>query len=170
LTELRQFLGGHQRIAIDTNVFVYLLQHSERYTGLAETVFGWVKRPGHSAVASTIVLTELLVPLYREAGSIGDFLTGKLATLDVLPYRAAGEEKPPGLLTLLASYPNLEWISADFDIANLAAQYRARYRLQTPDALHAATAVHAGATGFVTNDFSFNRVEEFKTFQLETLH
>jgi predicted nucleic acid-binding protein len=169
LTELRKSLVGHQRIAIDTNIFVYLLQHSERYTEMAEAVFAWVKQPGHSAVVSTIVLTELLVPLYRQAGSIGHFLTGKLSSLDVLPYRAAGEESSSGLLMLLATYANLEWIAADFGIADLAAQYRARYRLKTPDALHAATAVHSGATGFVTNDASFNRVEEFETLQFETL-
>jgi predicted nucleic acid-binding protein len=71
-------------------------------------------------------------------------------------------------LEVLATYPNLEWITADFGIADLAARYRARYSLKTPDALHAATAVRAGATAFVTNDSAFDRVQEFKTLKLET--
>jgi predicted nucleic acid-binding protein len=147
-------LAGHRRIAIDANVFIYLIEASERYGELAQAVFEWVKQPGHSAVASTLVLTELLVPLYRERGSP----------------TANGHDKVSRARTILATYPNLEWIAADFGIADLAAQYRAQYLLKTPDALHAATAVHAGATGFVTNDGGFNRVEEFETLQFDTLH
>ena len=158
MSELRKFLGRHKRVAIDTNVFVYLLQDSERYGRLAESVFAWIKLPGNSAAASTIVMTELLVPLYKDGGSLKD-----------QPYRPSGQERAQEFLILLAHYPNLDWIAADFGIADLAAQYRASYGLKTPDALHAATAVSAGATGFITNDGAFDRVQEFETLQLEKL-
>jgi predicted nucleic acid-binding protein len=42
-------------------------------------------------------------------------------------------------------------------VASLAASLGARYRLRTADAVHLATAVHAGADRFITNnrrDFS----------------
>lgn len=133
-----------------------MLDASERYGELARAVFAWVRQPGHSAVASTVVLTELLVPLYQEPGSIGNF-------------RSSTQENAPELLEVLATYPNLEWIAADFGIADLAARYSARYGLKTPDALHAATAVRSGATAFVTNDSAFDRVREFKTVQFEKL-
>lgn len=155
---LAEFLREHKRVAIDTNIFVYLIQASEPYGGLARTLFAWVKQPGNSAVASTIVVTELLVPLYKEA------LTG-LSRLQ----QASGEKERPEVLIMLERYPNLEWIPADLAVADRAARFRARYGLKTPDALHAATAVHAGATGFVTNDASFNRVDEFRTLQFDTL-
>jgi predicted nucleic acid-binding protein len=70
---------------------------------------------------------------------------------------------------LLAKYPNLAWVDADFGIANRAAELRARYGLKTPDALHAATAIDAGVTGFVTNDAEYGRVQEFQTLQFEKL-
>jgi predicted nucleic acid-binding protein len=41
--------------------------------------------------------------------------------------------------------------------------------LRTPDALQAATAVHAGATGLITNDPVFERVEGLETLVLESL-
>ncbi len=112
-------------------------------------------------MVSTIVLTELLVPFYAESPA-GDFLLTKLTSVD-------DQRNNPDLLLVLATYPNLEWIAADFGIADLAARYRARYGLKTPDALHAATAVRAGATAFVTNDSAFDRVQEFKTVQFEKL-
>ena len=169
MSELRKFLGRHKRVAIDTNVFVYLLQDSERYGRLAESVFAWIKLPGNSAAASTIVVTELLVPLYKDGGSLEDLLSGKIHSLEDQPYRPSGQERAQEFLILLAHYPNLDWIAADFGIADLAAQYRASYGLKTPDALHAATAVSAGATGFITNDGAFDRVQEFETLQLEKL-
>jgi predicted nucleic acid-binding protein len=63
----------------------------------------------------------------------------------------------------------LEWIASNLKIADLAARIRAQHRLRTPDALEAATAAHAGATGFITNDPVFERIETFETLVLDTL-
>ena len=41
------------------------------------------------------------------------------------------------------------------------------YRLRTPDALQPATAVHARATGLITSDPVFERVEGFEALVLE---
>jgi predicted nucleic acid-binding protein len=45
----------------------------------------------------------------------------------------------------------------------------ARYHLRTPDALQAATAARSLATGFVTNDPAFERVEAFETLLFDKL-
>jgi predicted nucleic acid-binding protein len=70
---------------------------------------------------------------------------------------------------LLSTYPNLEWIAPNLEIADRAAKLRSLHRLRTPDALQAATASHAGATGFVTNDPVFERVKTFETMLLDKL-
>jgi predicted nucleic acid-binding protein len=44
-------------------------------------------------------------------------------------------------------------------IAARAAQIRATHGLRTPDAIHAATALQSGASGIVTNDAGFRRLE-----------
>jgi predicted nucleic acid-binding protein len=162
LSDLAKFLGRHKRVAIDTTVFVYFVEASERYGELAKSIFAWVKRPGNSASASTIVVTELMSHLYKEAEAARG---GKLSSL----HRGSWEEERPEIVIMLARYPNLEWVAADFAVADLAARFRARYGLKTPDALHAATAVQVGATGFVTNDTGFNRVMEFETLQFDAL-
>jgi predicted nucleic acid-binding protein len=57
----------------------------------------------------------------------------------------------------------------DLDIAQLAAHYRANYRLKTIDALIAATAIHASATGLITNDAALSRVKGLDVLVLESL-
>jgi predicted nucleic acid-binding protein len=142
---LRLFLRSHRRIALDTSVFIYQLEANSRYLALADAVFSWVERAGHEAVTSTITMTELLVPSYRDKD----------------------EHKVDAFYGLLSTYPNLQWIAPDLQTADLAAKLRAVYRLRTPDALQAATAVRAQAMGFITNDPVFARMGELETAILD---
>lgn len=147
MNHLRAFLRRHRRIGIDTSIFIYEVELNPRYVDLADPVFSWIEQPGHSAVTSTITMTELLVRPYRDSdrGQVNRYY---------------------GLLT---RYPNLEWIAPDLEVADMAARFRARHRLPTPDALEAATAAHSRATGFVTNDPTFQRVEAFETLLFDDL-
>lgn len=142
---LRLFLRRHQRIALDTSIFIYQLEADPRYVALTDSIFEWIERANHEAVTSTITMTELLVPAYRDKD----------------------EHRVDEFYGLLSTYPNLRWISPDLETADLAAQLRAAYRLRTPDSLQAATALRTQATGFVTNDPVFARIGEFKTAILD---
>jgi predicted nucleic acid-binding protein len=51
----------------------------------------------------------------------------------------------------------------------LARANRVMRRLRTPGALQAATAVHSHATGLITNDSVFERVEGLEALLLESL-
>jgi predicted nucleic acid-binding protein len=144
---LRAFLRRHRRIGLDTSVFIYQLEANERYLPFADCIFDWLERPDSKAVTSAITMTEVLVQ----------------------PYRESDEQRVDSLYALLAAYPNLEWIPAGLEIADLAARFRAVHRLRTPDALQAATAAHAGATGLITNDAVFGRVEAFEALILDRL-
>jgi predicted nucleic acid-binding protein len=144
---LRLFLRRHSRIAIDTSIFIYQLEANPRYLALADSVFAWVERAGHEAVTSTITMTELLVPSYRDDD----------------------ERRIEEFYGLLSTYPNLRWIAPDLEAADTAARIRATHKLRTPDALQAATAIQANATGFITNDPIFARIEEFETVVLDRL-
>ena len=147
LGPLRAFLRRHRRIALDTSVFIYQLEANARYLALTDQIFTWIERPGGKAVTSTITMTELLVQ----------------------PYRVADQQQADEFYVLLSTYPNLEWIAPNLEIADRAAKLRALHGLRTPDALQAATAVHAGATGLVTNDPVFERVKDFETLLLDKL-
>ena len=145
IEQLRLFLRRHRRIAIDTSIFIYQLEANPRYLALADSIFAWVERAGHEAVTSTITMTELLVPSYGDDD----------------------ERRIDEFYGLLSTYPNLRWVAPDLETADIAARIRATYKLRTPDALQAATAIQANATGFITNDPVFARIEELDTAVLD---
>jgi predicted nucleic acid-binding protein len=147
LTRLTAYLRRHRRIALDTSVFIYQLEANPRYVGLTDRIFAWLESPDRQAVTSTITMTELLVQ----------------------PYRDSQEQRVDEFYALLTTYPNLDWIAPDLEVADIAARIRAMHRLRTPDALQAATAIRAQATGLVTNDPILERVAGFETLVLDRL-
>lgn len=147
LNPLRAFLRRHRRIGLDTSIFIYQLEANPRYVTFSDPIFSWLEQPGHQGVTSTITMTELLVQ----------------------PYRDSDERRVDEFYGLLSTYPNLDWIAPNLEIADLAAQFRALYGLRTPDALQTATAAHQRATGFLTNDPIFERVAAFETLVLDHL-
>jgi predicted nucleic acid-binding protein len=92
-----------------------------------------------------------------------------LTLLEILvqPYRKKLDALVLKFFALLSTYPNLEWIDLDVDIADTAARLRADHRLKTPDAIQAATAICSGATGFLCNDAVFKRVKGFDCLLLD---
>jgi predicted nucleic acid-binding protein len=145
IARVRAFVRAHRVIAIDTCIFIYQWEANLRYSPLTDFVFRSVERSDLRAVTSTITMTELLVH----------------------PYRANSVSEVNQLFGLLSIYPNLAWIPPDLEIAARAAQIRAQHRLQTPDALQAATAVQTGATAIVTNDPLFKRVADLDVLVLD---
>ena len=55
------------------------------------------------------------------------------------------------------------------DIAQKAAELRAKYGMKTPDALHVATALNVGASVFPTNDFQLQRINDLPILILDDL-
>jgi predicted nucleic acid-binding protein len=142
---LRNAIGRHSHVALDTSIFIYHLEANPTYVLLSDCIFSWLESETSKAVTSVITLTELLAK----------------------PYRESDADTATKCYALLSSYPNLEWISPTLETANLAAKIRATHRLRTPDALQAATAIEARATAVVSNDPIFRRVPHFDTLVLD---
>ena len=132
---------------MDTSVLIYQLEKHPRYFQLSDAVFVWLERADNSAVTSTLSMTELLVPAHRD----GD-------ARRLQDYRG-----------LFSTYPGLVWLPPDLVIADTAAQLRAEYRLKTPDALQAATAIQSRVSTFLTNDLIFQCVKELEVLVLDEL-
>ena len=130
---------------MDANVFIYQIERHPKYFPITDAVLAWLERADSSAVTSTVTMTELLVR----------------------PYQEADQGRVRAFYGLFSTYPHLAWIPVDLKVADLAARIRAQYRLKTPDALQAASAIFGGATAMVTNDQIFERVVEFESIVLD---
>ena len=121
------------------------MERNSKYFPFSDAVFEWIEHHESSGVTSTVALTEILVQ----------------------PYRNANSSQAEDFYPLLTTIPNLEWIAPSLQIANSAASLRAAYRLQTPDALIASTAILSTATALVTNDAIFKRVPNLDVLVLD---
>lgn len=129
-----------ERISLDTNVFIYFLEDHPRYGSWCGSLFNLIERGHNPAVTSTVTLLELLVQ----------------------PYRDRQEELAQKIFALTSTYPKLEWVPLTMNLADQAAELRARYRLSTPDAIQLATAIGHKATRFYGNDRALQRVQEIE--------
>lgn len=142
---MADFLEHHATIGIDTSPFIYYLEGDARYASTTVVLFAAIEEGRTTAVTSTITMLELLVRPLRD---------GRATLVNAIN-------------ALAASYPNLGWVPTSLAIATRAAHLRAQYHLGTPDAIHLATALEAGASGFVTNDMTLRRVKDLEVFPLE---
>ncbi len=145
--DLRTLLRPQHRVALDTSIFIYQVEANPKYYSLSDVVFEWLEKQGNEAVTSTLSLTELLVPAYREGN----------------------EKRIQTYYGLFRTYPSLTWIPPDLEVADVAARMRAAYGLKTPDAIQAATAIYSGASAFLTNDPIFKRLKETEILILDEL-
>lgn len=110
------------------------------------------------AIAPYIITSQ---PLWDalDAGS-QHVVTSELSVLEVLvkPYRTGDTRLVSLFLGTLYGTPNFASHAITRPILERAAELRATTGLKTPDAIHAATALLAGCTLFVTNDPAFRRV------------
>lgn len=142
---LEEALGRHDRIGIDTSVFIYHLEESEKYAELVGLVFARLNRGAFDGITSVITLMELAVrPLQLGRADIADEYDGVLST-----------------------YPHLAVVDLDRLAARRAAELRAAYRLRPADALQVAACLEHRATAFLTNDRDLRRVVEMPTLLLD---
>jgi predicted nucleic acid-binding protein len=142
---LAQFLRRHRVLAADTMVFIYHLQEHPRYVPATQVILDAWEAGSHQGVTSIITLAEVLVKPLRDGND--------MAAED---YRR-----------LLTTFPNLRLYDVTQSIAEAAARLRAVHGQPMPDMIQIATAVIAGATGFVSNDPTFKRIKDLEILMLD---
>ena len=131
-------------IYLDASAFIYSLERIEPYRTLLEPMWRHAQEGNLLIVSSELVVLETLVKPLRDNDPIAQNLFKSLFD---------------------ASDVNL--IPATREIWVDAATLRANTGLKTPDALHAATAIHAECSLFITNDDDFRRVEDLPILILD---
>src|SRR5213593_3569864 len=117
-------------VGLDTAPLIYLIEENPAYLPMIKPFFEAVDRGDFQAVTSTLTLAEVLVhPMRRGDHALAD------------QYRR-----------ILLHANHVETVPVSDNIAEEAAQLRARHGLRTPDAIQLATATRSGASSFLTND------------------
>ena len=140
-------LAGHRLVALDTSVWIYHFEGSTAYGRAADGVLDAVAQGRIGAVASELVLLELLVA----------------------PLKKGAQDTADEIELALLHFPNLQLAPVTRAVLVHAAEIRARYGLRTPDAIMLATAVESGATLAVTNDSAWRKVNEIEVVLLRDL-
>lgn len=135
-------------VALDAMTIIYFVEEHPDFYPLLEPFFLAVDRGDISVVISAIALTEVLVhPLKNGDTALANrfrelFLdTDEIRTIAVTP-----------------------------EIAEIAAKLRADHSIRTPDAIHAATAIHCNADFFLTNDDQLKVLSKPSVIMIPELH
>jgi len=133
-------LSEHGVIALDTCVLIYYLEGHPVFNSATEAIITGVVRGLNQATVSTMALLELQVG----------------------PYAKGLSDMAEEYYDMLGSLPNFHWIPLTYAIADRAARLRAEHYIETPDAVHLATAMDSGATLFVTSDRDLPEIEQLE--------
>lgn len=125
-----RLLGKARQVGLDSMAFIYQFEAHPRYGPLTRALFSSLEQGAVHACTSELTVCEVL--------------TGAL--------KAKDERLAELYRQIFDLIPNLTVRPVDRACALLAAELRAEGGLRTPDALHVATALCAGARLFVTND------------------
>lgn len=124
------------RIYLDTNIWIYALEGFPAYAQELTELFTAIDQGNLFAITSELSLAEVLVkPIQNQNSSQQDL------------YKQA-----------LTSTQTLQVLPVQRDILIEASQIRAIINLKLPDAIHAATALKAQCSTFLTNDQRFQTV------------
>jgi predicted nucleic acid-binding protein len=125
------------KIALDTNVLIYFFEGIEPQAGKVEKILNTFMKRQNEGIVSTITIAEVLT---------GFYLTG-----DAL--KAAKAKKLLSDWTLNC----FKIIPVTFEIADLAANLRAKRGGRLPDALIVATAINQSVSIAYSQDKDFQR-------------
>jgi predicted nucleic acid-binding protein len=124
-------------VLLDSVALIYFLEQRPPYFDAAAEFFARIAAGDLTGIISALALAEVLVE----------------------PLRAGDAARAAAVSSVLRGYPHLALRDVDPDLAERAAELRARLNLRTPDAVHAATGLVEGAQWFVTNDLKLRRLQ-----------
>ncbi len=147
MMQLDEALVGITTLGFDTSPFIYFIERHPTYVGIMREIIRHVDEGRVIGYSSVVTLTEVLTQPKRR----GNIMVEQ-------EYR-----------NLLLHSRHFKLISITADIAEQAADLRARYSLRTPDALQIAVALRSGCQAFLTNDSDLKRVTSLRVLVLAEL-
>jgi len=137
---IRETLQRRKTYGIDTMAFIYHFEENPTYTLFTKPLFELIEAGEARGVTSTLSLMEILV----KPKQVGDHAA-------VEDYKYA-----------LTNFPNLKLRSLDLEVAEKAAELRAKHHIRPPDAIQIGTSLIEEAEVFITNDSRLKGISEIE--------
>src|SRR3954468_9212445 len=137
---------GPGAIAIDTAIFIYLIEEDPRYLSLVLPLFEEADSGKRELVTSAATLLEVLV----------------------VPYRIGDVQLAEHYERLLTRGRGIRMVDVTRDQLRAAAQLRAATGVKTPDALQMVAALGARCRAFLTNDRGLPSIPNLRIVQLSS--
>lgn len=144
MADLAAALRQHERIGVDTPIFIYHIEGTTHLAGLAGVALDELAGGAFAGVTSVLTLMEIAVK----------------------PLQMGRPDVAEEYEVLLVNYPNLVIAAIDRPTARRAAVLRAEYRLRPADALQVAACLERGATAFLSNDRELRRIADLHVWML----
>jgi len=135
---------GQGPVALDTAIFICLMERHPRFLEALKPLFGRVEDGRLRAFTSELTLMEVLVA----------------------PLRAGDAALAAKYEAILGHSRGLTLVPLDRDLLREAARVRATTGLKTPDAIQVAAARRAGCPVLLTNDRDYRSAEGLKVLQV----
>jgi Predicted nucleic acid-binding protein, contains PIN domain len=140
-------LNSVRQLGLDTPLFIYFVERNPTYVAVCREVIRLIDTGTVTGCSSVVTLTEMLT----------------------LPKRLGRTSLEQEYRELLTQSPFFRLVPVGIEVAERAAELRARYNLRTPDALQVATALVRRCEAFLTNDARLKRVTEIRVLTLDDL-
>lgn len=144
MADLAAALRQHERIGVDTPIFIHHIEGTTHLAGLAGVALDEMAGGAFAGVTSVLTLMEIAVK----------------------PLQMGRPDVAEEYEVLLVNYPNLVIAAIDRPTARRAAVLRAEYRLRPADALQVAACLERGATAFLSNDRELRRIADLHVWML----
>lgn len=135
------------KVTVDSNTLIYYFENHNEYAQYLEDLFTRIEDGDVQAYISTLSILEILVKPKRDKNEV---LENKYKIL-------------------LSNYPNLDIVSIDMNIIDLAASIRAEYNIKTPDSIIISTAITTGSKCLISNDTRLKGICDEKSIFLLTM-
>lgn len=142
-----RLLQKHSRVALDSNVLIYLLEGSGSLADTSAALLDGIAAGEADGVLATLALAEIC--------------SGPARAEDLALVERYSDE--------LTSLENVRLVALDHEVAVDAAIIRGSTSLSIADAVHLASARRAGATVFVTNDRRITPISRLDVAYLDEL-
>ena len=136
-----------QVVGLDTAPLIYFIEENPAYLETVRPFFAAIDRGEFRVVTSIVTLLEVLVHAFRHDDA-------KLAQ----QYR-----------DILLDAEGFTTVLLFQEIAEEAARLRAKHNIRAPDAIQMATAIHEGASFFLTNDARLPSLPTLQVLVLDEL-